>query len=179
MKVRFCFLFFAEEGCLIFVFIIESLALWVCLKHVNLIFQTDFFFFPLTWFKKRTLKKVYSKNIQVFIRTCIIFTNERKQFAQLVSIGARASGSHVKTIDPISVLSYAQNELKLFHKNEKKCFLNYSIFRGHQHIFNTRKFIFLFFYLFVWVLWHINLCKFINTKSIFIQINISISNNSV
>ena len=29
------------------------------------------------------------------------------------------------------------------------------------------------------VLWHINLCKLFNGKSIFIQINRSISNNSV
>ena len=33
--------------------------------------------------------------------------------------------------------------------------------------------------LFVWVLWHINLCRLFNAKSIFIQTNISISNNSV
>ena len=33
--------------------------------------------------------------------------------------------------------------------------------------------------LFVWVLWHINLCWLFNDKSIFIQINSSISNNSV
>ena len=32
---------------------------------------------------------------------------------------------------------------------------------------------------FVWVLWHINLCRLFNAKSIFIQINSSISNNSV
>ena len=32
---------------------------------------------------------------------------------------------------------------------------------------------------FVWVLWHINLCKLFNAKSIFIQIISSISNNSV
>ena len=31
----------------------------------------------------------------------------------------------------------------------------------------------------VWVLWHINLCKLFDTKSIFIQIIRSISNNSV
>ena len=34
-------------------------------------------------------------------------------------------------------------------------------------------------WLIVWVLWHINLCSLFNTKSIFIQIIISISNNSV
>ena len=33
--------------------------------------------------------------------------------------------------------------------------------------------------LFVWVLWYINLCRLFNTKSIFIQMNSSISNNSV
>ena len=33
--------------------------------------------------------------------------------------------------------------------------------------------------LFVWVLWHINLCRLFNTKPIFIQINSSISNTSV
>ena len=33
--------------------------------------------------------------------------------------------------------------------------------------------------LFVWVLWHINLCRLLNAKSIFIQVNNSISNNSV
>ena len=33
--------------------------------------------------------------------------------------------------------------------------------------------------LFVMVLWHINYCRLFNTKSIFIQINSSISNNSV
>ena len=33
--------------------------------------------------------------------------------------------------------------------------------------------------LFVWVLWHINLCGLFNAKSIFIQINSSISNTSV
>ena len=33
--------------------------------------------------------------------------------------------------------------------------------------------------LFVWVLWHINLCWLFNAKSIFIQINSFISNNSV
>ena len=31
----------------------------------------------------------------------------------------------------------------------------------------------------VWVLWHINLCRLFNAKSIFIQINSSISNISV
>ena len=31
----------------------------------------------------------------------------------------------------------------------------------------------------VWVLWHINLCRLFNAKSIFIKINSSISNNSV
>ncbi len=36
-----------------------------------------------------------------------------------------------------------------------------------------------YFCLFVWVLWHINLCRLFNAKSIFIQINSSISNNSV
>ena len=30
-----------------------------------------------------------------------------------------------------------------------------------------------------WVLWHINLCRLFNAKSIFIQIISSISNNSV
>ena len=35
------------------------------------------------------------------------------------------------------------------------------------------------FSLFVWVLWHINYCRLFNTKSIFIQISSSISNNSV
>ena len=34
-------------------------------------------------------------------------------------------------------------------------------------------------WLFSWVLWHINLCRLFNTKSIFIQIINSISNNSV
>ena len=34
-------------------------------------------------------------------------------------------------------------------------------------------------YLFVWVLWHINPCSSFNAKSFFIQINSSISNNSV
>ena len=33
--------------------------------------------------------------------------------------------------------------------------------------------------LFVWVLWHINICRLFNAKSIFIQVNCSISNNSV
>ena len=33
--------------------------------------------------------------------------------------------------------------------------------------------------LFVWVLWQINICRLFNDKSIFIQINSSISNNSV
>ena len=33
--------------------------------------------------------------------------------------------------------------------------------------------------LFVWVLWHINLCSLFNAKSIFIQIKFSISNSSV
>ena len=33
--------------------------------------------------------------------------------------------------------------------------------------------------LFVWVLWHINLCWLFNTKSIFIQINSFVSNNLV
>ena len=33
--------------------------------------------------------------------------------------------------------------------------------------------------LFVWVLWHINLWRLFNAKSIFIRINSSISNNSV
>ena len=33
--------------------------------------------------------------------------------------------------------------------------------------------------LFVWLLWHINLCRLFNAKSIFIQINTSISNNSI
>ena len=33
--------------------------------------------------------------------------------------------------------------------------------------------------LIVWVLWHINLCRSFNAKSIFIQINSSISNDSV
>ena len=32
---------------------------------------------------------------------------------------------------------------------------------------------------FVWVLWHINLCRLFNVQSVFIQINSSISNNSV
>ena len=30
----------------------------------------------------------------------------------------------------------------------------------------------------IWVLWHINLCRLFNTKSIFIQIISSISNNA-
>ena len=34
------------------------------------------------------------------------------------------------------------------------------------------------YFLFIWVLWHINLCKLFNAKSIFIQRNRSISNNS-
>ena len=33
--------------------------------------------------------------------------------------------------------------------------------------------------LFVWVLWHVNLCTLYNAKSIFMQINTSISKNSV
>ena len=33
--------------------------------------------------------------------------------------------------------------------------------------------------MFVWVLWHISLCGLFNAKSIFIEINCSISNNSV
>ena len=33
--------------------------------------------------------------------------------------------------------------------------------------------------LFGWDLWHINLCRLFNAKSIFIQMNSSISNNSV
>ena len=33
--------------------------------------------------------------------------------------------------------------------------------------------------LFVWVLWHINFCRLFDAKLIFIQINSSISNNSV
>ena len=37
----------------------------------------------------------------------------------------------------------------------------------------------LFLVWFVWVLWHINLCRLFNAKSIFIQIISSISNNSV
>ena len=36
-----------------------------------------------------------------------------------------------------------------------------------------------FIYLFVWILWHINPCRLFNAKSIFIQINSSISNFSV
>ena len=32
---------------------------------------------------------------------------------------------------------------------------------------------------FVWVLWHINLCRLFNAKLIFMQIVSSISNNSV
>ena len=32
--------------------------------------------------------------------------------------------------------------------------------------------------LFVWVLWHISLCRLFNAKSIFIEINSSISNDS-
>ena len=34
-------------------------------------------------------------------------------------------------------------------------------------------------WLVVWVLWHINLCRLFNAKSIFMQIVCSISNNSV
>ena len=37
----------------------------------------------------------------------------------------------------------------------------------------------LFVCLFVWVLWHIKICRLFNAKSIFIQISSSISNNSV
>ena len=37
----------------------------------------------------------------------------------------------------------------------------------------------LMFDLFIWALWDINLCRLFNAKSIFIQINSSISNNSV
>ena len=33
--------------------------------------------------------------------------------------------------------------------------------------------------LFVWVLWHINLCRLFNAKCIFMQLNTSISDNSV
>ena len=36
-----------------------------------------------------------------------------------------------------------------------------------------------FLWLFGWVLWHINPCRLFNAKSIFIQINSSLSNNSV
>ena len=36
-----------------------------------------------------------------------------------------------------------------------------------------------FVHLFGWFLWHINFCRLFNAKSIFIQINSSISNNSV
>ena len=34
-------------------------------------------------------------------------------------------------------------------------------------------------WLVVWVLWHINLCRLYNTKSIFMQIVSFVSNNSV
>ena len=33
--------------------------------------------------------------------------------------------------------------------------------------------------LFVWVLWYVNLCRLFNAKSIFIQMNSSITNTSV
>ena len=52
-----------------------------------------------------------------------------------------------------------------------KNFKNEKIFDVLYVVFNCR--------LLFLVLWHINLCRLSNTKSIFIQINNSISNNSV
>ena len=48
-----------------------------------------------------------------------------------------------------------------------------------RRLYITDIYMYIFGCLFVWVLWHINLCRLFNAKSIFMQIVNSISNNSV
>ena len=54
--------------------------------------------------------------------------------------------------------------------------LNLPVWKKEDHSYQTRLSVLS---LFVWILCHINLCRLFNTKSIFVQINSFISNNSV
>ena len=91
---------------------------------------------------------------------------------------ARGIGLHVNS-DKIEFMSFKQDGVILTWNGKPLKLVDLFTYLG-SNISSTEGNVNLCIgWLVVWILWHINLCRLFNVKSIFIQIISSISNNSI
>ena len=136
------------------------------------------------------LKELLNTACKVVDNTCIIVPSDHLNLCSNSCFQPFARHSSQmpwtsKFLTNLKILLLFWNVLKV---NFLRC-LAWKIFKELNVVFSNTKYLLLhrlrqdfakFDWLFVfWVCWHINLCKLFNAKCIFIQINSSISNNSV